>query len=208
MLISILLIICSIEAVTARGIAEGGATIFQMISPTGRYYDLAVNCNLPFEPIKNILFAFAILLLFVPNFLLFEKSKARSATLMFVNIIGISVGFLFYNSYSHILMMITLCFLITANILIQFTDSIKNRTNMLVITLTVFIFVSNCYFLLLHLSKESLCSRWGVGDNLVSEMTDISKINFALFALWLIPYVILLIREIKTIHKGRTQNEN
>lgn len=208
MILSILLIIISIEAVTARGLIEGKSTFYQTISPFGKYFNISNSINLSFESLKNVLFIVAILLLFVPNFILFENSKVRSIVLIFINIFGISIGFLFYQSYSHMFLMIVLCFLFTSNIIIQFTESIKNKINMLVIILTSFIFISNCYYLLAHLLKRSLWEKWGISDKLINEMINMSRINLFLFSLWLIPYIILLIKEITTNSKNTTRTAN
>lgn len=203
MLLSVLLILFSAETVTARGVLDGKCTLYQTISPFGfdKYFNLLYGEKIQFEWLGIISFFIGISLLFVPNFLLFEQSKIKTVILAIINIIGISILFFFYKSYSYMLMMIVVCILIACDVLVQFIKDIKNKIDMLVVILTSFILVGNCYYLFVHLTKRSLWEMWSIGDNLFNEMEQISRINIFCFALWLIPYGILLIKEIITTYK-------
>ena len=56
MLLFILIIVLSIEAVTARGVLDGMCTFYQTISPSGKYFYIQNNINPFFESSKVFLF--------------------------------------------------------------------------------------------------------------------------------------------------------
>ena len=119
---------------------------------------------------------------------------------MIINIIGIILEFFFFQSYSYMFMLIILCILLVCNIFIQFFDGVKSRSDMSVLILTVLIGVLNVYYLFHHFMMYKQLDTWyfnGAFDRMTSEMIHISRINMACLALWLIPYGILLAREIK-----------
>ena len=149
--------------------------------------------------VKITIFIVGTLLLFVPNFLLFEQSKKRSITLMIVNIIGMVLEFLFFQFYLYMFMLIIWCILLTCNVLIQFIQGIKNKVDMFVLIITIFIGTVNSYYLFYHFKRHSLWEMWSASDKLINEMIHISRINMLCLALWFIPYGILLVREIKQI---------
>lgn len=203
MLLSVLLIFISVESVTARGVLDGACVFYQTISPFGKYFYIQNNINPFFESTKVFLFIIGNLLLYIPNFMLFDNSKIRSTILMIINTIGLTIEFILFKSYSYMFMLIVLCVLIAINIFIQFMDTIKSKTNMLVIILTSFILVGNIYSLFAHFMQRSLWGMWEVGDNLINEMLHYSKINTICLALWFIPYTILLVKECIHIKQDR-----
>ena len=203
MLLFVLIIVLSIEAVTARGVLDGMCTFYQTISPSGKYFYIQNNINPFFESTKVFLFIIGNFLLYIPNFMLFNNSKIRSIILMIVNTIGLTIEFVLFKSYSHMFMLIVLCVLIAINIFIQFTDTIKSKTNMLVVVLTSFILVGNIYYLFAHFMQRSLWEMWKVEDNLINEMLYYSRINIICLALWFIPYIILLVKECIHIKQDR-----
>lgn len=202
MLLSVLLVLLTVEAVTGRGILEAQCTFYETISPFGKYFSLELGNKIPLEWLKIAIFWVGTLLLFAPNFLLFEQSKKRSVTLVVINIIGISLEFLFFQYYLYMFMLTIWCLLLTCNILIQFLQSIGNKIDMSVLIMSIFIGVLNCYYLFYHFKQHSLWEMWSTSDKLVTEMIYISRINMVCFALWLIPYGILLVREIKQQRNG------
>ena len=195
MLLFVLIIVLSIEAVTARGVLDGMCTFYQTISPFGKYFYIQNNINSFFESTKVFLFIIGNFLLYIPNFMLFDNSKIRSIILIIINTIGLTIEFILFKSYSHMFMLIILCILITTNIFIQFMFNIKSKINMLVVVLTSFILVENIYYLFAHFMQRSLWEMWEVGDNLIDEMLHYSRINIICLALWFIPYTILLVKE-------------
>lgn len=197
MLLSVLLVLITVETVTGRGILTAQCTFYETISPFGKYFNLEFGDKIPFEWLGILIFAVGTLLLFIPNFLLFEQSKKRSITLVIINIIGIVFEFLFYQYYLYMFMLIIWSILLTCNILIQFMQGIKNKVDMSVVIMTIFISVLNCYYLFYHLKKHSLWEKWSASDKLFDEIIHISRINMICLALWFIPYVILLAKEIK-----------
>lgn len=197
MLLSVLLVLITVETVTGSGVFRWQCTSYQTISPFGKYFNLSLSDTLPFEWLGIVVFIIGTFLLFVPNFLLYEQSKKRSSMLVIINIIGMVIEFLFFQSYSYMFMLITWCILLTCNILIQFIQGIKNRIDLLILILTIFIAVINCYYLFYHYKQYSLWKMWSTSDKLINEMIHISRINMVCFILWFIPYVILLAREIK-----------
>ena len=195
MLLFVLIIVLSIEAVTARGVLDGMCTFYQTISPFGKYFYIQNNINSFFESTKVFLFIIGNFLLYIPNFMLFDNSKIRSIILIIINTIGLTIEFILFKSYSHMFMLIILCILITTNIFIQFMFNIKSKINMLVVVLTSFILVENIYYLFAHFMQRSLWEMWEAGDNLIDEMLHYSRINIICLALWFIPYTILLVKE-------------
>lgn len=202
MLLSVLLVLITVETVTGRGLLEGQCTFYQTISPFGKYFNLSQSDKLPMQWLGIIMFIIGTLLLFVPNFVLFVHSKKRSIILVIINIIGIIFGFLFFQSYSYMFMLIILCILLVCNIFIQFFDSIRSRSDMSVLILTALIGVLNIYYLFHHFMMYKQLDAWyfnGAFDRMIREMIHISRINMICLALWFIPYGILLVREIKQI---------
>lgn len=203
MLLFVLIIVLSIEAVTARGVLDGMCTFYQTISPFGKYFYIQNNINSFFESTKVFLFIIGNFLLYIPNFMLFDNSKIRSIILIIINTIGLTIEFILFKSYSHMFMLIILCILITTNIFIQFMFNIKSKINMLVVILTSFILVGNIYYLFAHFMQQSLWKMWEVGDNLINEMLYYSRINIICLTLWFIPYTILLVKECIHIKQDR-----
>ena len=203
MLLFVLIIVLSIEAVTARGVLDGMCTFYQTISPFGKYFYIQNNINSFFESTKVFLFIIGNFLLYIPNFMLFDNSKIRSIILIIINTIGLTIEFILFKSYSHMFMLIILCILITTNIFIQFMFNIKNKINMLVVILTSFILVGNIYYLFAHFMQRSVGEMWEVGDNLINEMLHYSRINIICLTLWFIPYAILLVKECIHIKQDR-----
>lgn len=197
MLLSVLLVLITVETVTGRGVLEWECTSYQTISPFGKYFNLNLNDKLPFEWFGILLFAVGTVLLFIPNFLLFEQSKKRSIILVIINIIGIVFEFLFFQFYLYMFMLIIWCILLTCNVLIQFIQGIKNKVDMFILIITIFIGTVNSYYLFYHFKRHSLWEMWSASDKLINEMIHISKINMICLALWFIPYGILLVMEIK-----------
>lgn len=200
MLLSVLLVLITVETVTGRGLLEGQCTFYQTISPFGKYFNLSQSDKLPMQWLGIIMFIIGTLLLFVPNFVLFEHSKKRSIILVIINIMGIILGFLFFQLYSYMFMLIILCILLVCNIFIQFFDGIRSRSDMSVLILTALIGVLNIYYLFHHFMMYKQLDTWyfnGAFDRMTREMIHISRINMICLALWIIPYVILLVKEIK-----------
>lgn len=201
MLLSVLLVLISVETVTGRGLLKGQCTFYQTISPFGKYFNLSNSDKIPLEWLGIVVFTIGTLLLFVPNFLMFVQSRKRSITLGSINIIGVILEFLFFQSYSYMLMLIILCILFGCNILIQFIHSIRNKVDMFVLILTIFVTVVNCYYLFHHFIMYKQLDIWyfnGAFDRMTKEMIHISRINMVCFALWFIPYGVLLVREINS----------
>ena len=73
MLLSVLLVLITVESVTGRGLLEGQCTFYQTISPFGKYFNLLQSDKLPMQWLGIIMFVIGILLFFAPNYLLFEQ---------------------------------------------------------------------------------------------------------------------------------------
>ena len=200
MLLSVLLVLITVETVTGRGLLEGQCTFYQTISPFGKYFNLSQSDKLPMQWLGIVMFLIGALLLFVPNFVLFEQSKKRSITLVIINVIGIILEFIFFQSCSYMFMLIILCILLVCNIFIQFFNGIRSRSDMSVLILTALIGVLNIYYLFHHFMMYKQLDAWyfnGAFDRMIREMIHISRINMVCLALWFIPYGILLVKEIK-----------
>lgn len=206
MLLSVLLVLITVETVTGRGLLEGQCTFYQTISPFGKYFNLSQSDELPMQWFGTLVFAIGTVLLFIPNFLLFEQSKKRNIILVIVNIIGIVFEFLLFQYYLYMFMLIIWCILLTCNILIQFIQGIKNKVDMFVLIITIFIGTVNCYYLFYHFKRHGLWEMWNASDKLINEMIHISRINIVCLALWIIPYGILLVKEIKNNKKKNIQS--
>ncbi len=200
MLLSVLLILISVETVTGRGILDARCTFYQTISPFGKYFNLSNSDKIPLEWLGIVVFIVGTLLLFVPNFLLFEQSGKRGITLAIINIVGMVLEFLCFQYYLYMFMLIIWCILLTCNILIQFIHGIKNKIDMSVVILTIFIAALNCYYLFYHFMIYKQLDTWyfnGAFDRMSKEMIHISRINMVCLSLWFVPYGVLLVKEIK-----------
>ena len=203
-LLSVLIVVISIESVTGIGVLEGQCTFYQTISPFGKYFNLSNNDNVHFKWIGIVVFIIGNLLLFIPNFLLFNQSKKRSVTLIIINIIGMIFEFLFFQSCLYMFMLITLCILLACNILVQFIHSFNNKIDISILILTIFIAALNCYYLYHHFTMNKILETWYLNDafdKMIREMISISRINVICFVLWFIPYGILLTKEIMSSKK-------
>lgn len=208
MLLSVLLVLITVETVTGRGLLEGQCTFYQTISPFGKYFNLSQSDKLPMQWLGIVMFLIGALLLFVPNFVLFEQSKKRSITLVIINVIGIILEFIFFQSCSYMFMLIILCILLICNIFIQFFDGVRSRSDMSVLILTALIGVLNIYYLFHHFMMYKQLDTWyfnGAFERMTKEMIRISRINMICLALWFIPYGILLVREIRGNKKKNIQ---
>ena len=125
MMLSVLLVLITIETVTGIGLLEGQCTFYQTISPFGKYFNLSNSDRISFEWFGIFLFTIGTLLLFVPNFVLFEQLKKRSIVLVIINIVDMVLEFLCFQSYAYMFMLIIWCILLACNILIQFIHGIK-----------------------------------------------------------------------------------
>lgn len=125
-----------------------------------------------------------------------QQSKKRSIIFVIVNIIGVVFEFLLFQYYLYMFMLIIWCILLTCNILIQFIQGIKNKVDMFVLIITIFIGTVNSYYLFSILSVI-FWEMWSASDKLISEMIHISRINIICLVLWFIPYGILLVKEIE-----------
>lgn len=205
MLISVLLILSSVEIVTGRGILNGQCTFYQTISPNGKYFNLSQNSTIFFEWLGITTFAVGTLLLFAPNFLLFEQSKKRNIVLVIINIIGMLFEFIFFQSFLYMFMLITLCALFFSNIMILFIQKVRDKFDIFVLILTFFIFFINCYYLFYHfmmyIDLDILFTNDAL-DMMTEEMINISRINILCLSLWLIPYGALILKEIKDQKTG------
>lgn len=185
MLLSVLLVLISVETVTGRGLLEGQCTFYQTISPFGKYFNLSQSDKLPMQWLGVVMFLIGTLLIFVPNFVLFEQSKKRSITLVIINVIGIILEFIFFQSYSYMFMLIILCILLICNIFIQFFDGVRSRSDMSVLILTALIGVLNIYYLFHHFMMYKQLDTWyfnGAFDRMTREMILISRINMICLA--------------------------
>lgn len=208
MLLSVLLVLITVETVTGRGLLEGQCTFYQTISPFGKYFNLSQSDKLPMQWLGIVMFLIGALLLFVPNFVLFEQSKKRSITLVIINVIGIILEFIFFQSCSYMFMLIILCILLICNIFTQFFDGVRSRSDMSVLILTALIGVLNIYYLFHHFMMYKQLDTWyfnGAFERMTKEMIRISRINMICLALWFIPYGILLVREIRGNKKKNIQ---
>lgn len=202
MLLSILFMLISIETITGIGVIKGECTYYQTISPFGIYFDLSNSDEFHLIWIRIILYVLGLLLLYVPNFMMFELSKVRSIVLAVLNTTGIIMMFLYFKSYQYIFMMIVVCVLLAANLLIQFIVPQRSKVDLFVLLISAFISLANVYYLYRHFWL--IDNKWipwelnNVVNPLIKDMILISRINIICFVLWFIPYIILLVKEIRS----------
>ena len=195
---TVILILLSLEKVTTVGLYEGKCTIYQTISISEKTFDLALNGvkmnNTPFV----ILFFIGIALLFVPGFVLFNQSKCRSIIIIVFDVIGTILVFILFNSCQYMYMMILISLLIASNIFIRVIENYNNWFEWLMSVITALICFFNVYYSILHLH---MWQSWDNGisngnlDNVLDEMINISKINVACLAVWIIPCVVIFCKE-------------
>lgn len=198
MIFSIILILLSIEQITMVGLLEGKCTIYQSILTSEKTFDLVMNG----VRTNNISFIFmffvAIALLFVPCFILFNQSKARSIICIVINTIGTIGIFAFFNSCRFMYLMIIVCLMILSNTLVCSIRSYKSGFNWFIAVISVLIIFANVYYLISHLQMSEY---WDNGilngniDTVVEGMVEISRVNIICFCLWLIPSILLLCKE-------------
>lgn len=200
MLISVLLILISVETITGIGVLEFNCTYYQTISPFGKYFNYINKDGINLVWLRIILFVLGLLLSYVPNFMMFGQSKVKSIILVVLNTIGNIMIFLYFKSFQYMFMMIVVCVLLVANLLIQFIIPQRSRIDLFVLFISVFICFANVYCLYRHFwLMDNKWIPWelnNITDYLIKDMILISRINITCFALWFIPYIILLVKEI------------
>ncbi len=200
LLLSTFLIFISIENITGMGVQNGECTFYQTISPFGKYFHLTLSDKIPFAWISIILFAVGLLLLYVPNFLLFERAKIKSTILIVINTVSLIIVFTLFKSYQYLFMMIVVCILMTLNILLQHIENYKTKLNLFLLVVVSMISFTNIHFLFNHYTMIDMFNIWyfnNAQDRMIEEMTKISKLNILFFALWFIPCIMLIIKELK-----------
>lgn len=200
--LSIVLILVSIENITGVGILSGDCTFYQTISPSGKYFNLTQNSQINFAWIMQIIFAIGIVLLYVPNFLLFEHNKIKSIICGLVNTLGIIGIFVLFKTHQYMFMMIIICVLTVNCIITQNIDDYKNKINLFVLFTSLLLLAINIFYLVKHFNMGSLLENWCLNnayDKAIEEMATISQINFICFALFLLPTTIQAVSEIKIL---------
>lgn len=199
--LSIVLILVSIESITGIGILSGDCTFYQTISPSGKYFNLTQNSKIEFTWIMQIIFVLGIVLLYVPNFLLFEHNKVKSVICGLVNTFGIIGIFVLFKTHQYIFMMIIVCVLIANCIITQNIDEYKNKINLLTLFTTLIFLAINIFYLVEHFNMSYLLEEWCLNNaygKAIEEMIFISKINFICFTLFLLPTTIQTVSEVRT----------
>lgn len=141
MLLSVLLILISVGKVTMRGIAIGEIAIHQTFLVSEESFYKLIESGKSSFILSTFIFFVGCLLWLLPNFLLFNEKKQKSMILMAINTIGIILIFSFCQFYQYLFMMITTCLLLLCNTLIQFIDKYKNRLDMFIIIIAIFVFL-------------------------------------------------------------------
>lgn len=204
MLLSILLILVSIESITGIGVINGQCTFYQTISPLGKYFNLTNSDNTPFSLLFQILFVLGLVLLYVPNFLSFKHSRLKSTILIVINTLGLILIFLSCRSYQYMLMMIVINILIVINIILEHIMNYKTKINLFVFIITSFIACINIYYLYYRIKMVTMYETWylnGVYEKMIEEMINTSTINTICFAIWVIPLLVLIVQELMFNHK-------
>ena len=204
MLLSILLILMSIESITGIGVINGQCTFYQTISPLGKYFNLTNSDNTPFSWLFQILFVLGLVLLYVPNFLSFKHSRLKSTILIVINTLGLILIFLSCRSYQYMLMMIVINILIVINIILEHITNYKTKINLFVFIIASFIACINIYCLYYRIKIVTMYETWylnGTYEKMIEEMINISTINTICFAIWVIPLLVLIVQELMFNHK-------
>lgn len=198
--LSIVLILVSTESITGVGILSGDCTFYQTISPSGKYFYLTQNSKIEFAWIMQIIFVLGIVLLYVPNFLLFELNKVKSIICGLVNTFGIIGIFVLFKTHQYMFMMIIICVLIANCIITQNIDDYKNKINLFTLFTTLLFLAINIFYLIEHFNMsyllEERCLNNAYGKA-IKEMIFISQINFICFTLFLLPTTVQTVAEIK-----------
>lgn len=197
-LISISMILLSIEKVTMVGLLEGRCTFYQTISTSGKAYNLVLNSSIKNNSVFIVMFFIAIALLFVPCFTLFKQSKIRSIICIVINTVGTILTFIFFSNLQYMYMLIVICLLITSNILVRLVEKYKEGFDWFVLVVSILIGFVNIYYLVSHLHMERIWVNWYLNGNLdavVEDMISISRVNMICFCLWIIPCAILFCKE-------------
>ena len=200
--LSIALILVSIESITGVGILSGDCTFYQTISPSGKYFNLTQNSQIKFQFIIQIAFALGVVLLYVPNFLLFEDNKIKSIICGLINTFGIIGIFFLFKTHQYMFMTIILCVLIANCIITQNMDDYKNKINLFTLFVSLLLLAINIFYLVEHFNMSGLLEEWCLNNaynRAIEEMISISQTNFICFALFLLPITIQILAEIKTL---------
>lgn len=200
--LSIALILVSIESITGVGILSGDCTFYQTISPSGKYFNLTQDSQIGFSLITQIIFALGVVLLFIPNFLLFEHNKIKSIICGLVNTFGVIGVFVLFKTHQYMLMMIIICVLIVNCIITQNIDDYKNKINLFTLFTSLILLAINIFYLVEHFNMGSLLEEWCLNNaynRAIEEMISISQTNFICLALFLLPITIQILAEIKTL---------
>ena len=190
--ISLVLIILSVESVTTNGIREGRTTFYKTISFSSKPFHLYGNNEVSYL-LLNGLFFIGIAITIFTAVKLFKSSKIKSILLIFVDIIGMAVIFLMFLNGNYLLMMGIVETMYMLQISLQTPR--KNASSIVAIALSIAIWIINLYFLIKQFMM--MIGVADVTDILLNELIKVSRTNAICVALFIVPCIISLIGSMK-----------
>ena len=183
-LISVIIIIISIESVTSNGIIEGSNTFYKTISLSSK----------PF----NLLFFVGLLFFVVSAINYYKTNKIKSIILIILDIIFSAISFVLFQNGNYLLMT---GFVITI-FMLQFSlqSNWKNKVyTAMTIAFSIGLWIINIYFLI-----KQFTIMIGVADvagALLDDLITTSRTNAICLCLFIIPCIVSIIGSIKSQEK-------
>ena len=189
-LISVIIIIISIESVTSNGIIEGRNTFYKTISFSSKPFNLNNGDKVSYL-LLNVLFFVG--LLSAINY--YKTNKIKSIILIILDIIFSAISFVLFQNGNYLLMT---GFVITI-FMLQFSlqSNWKNKVyTAMTIAFSIGLWIINIYFLI-----KQFTIMIGVADvagALLYDLITTSRTNAICLCLFIIPCIVSIIGSIKS----------
>lgn len=193
-LISVIIIIISIESVTSNGIIEGRNTFYKTISFSSKPFNLNNGDKVSYL-LLNGLFFVGLLFLVVSAINYYKTNKIKSIILIILDIIFSAISFVLFQNGNYLLMT---GFVITI-FMLQFSlqSNWKNKVyTAMTIAFSIGLWIINIYFLI-----KQFTIMIGVADvagALLYDLITTSRTNAICLCLFIIPCIVSIIGSIKS----------
>lgn len=193
-LISVLLVVISIESITSNGITEGRTTFYKTISFNSKPFNLANGDNVSYL-LLNVLFFIGLLFLTISAINYCKSNKIKGIILLIIDIIFSAISFVLFQNGNYLLM----TGLVITMFMLQFSlqSNLRNKVyTAITIAFSIGLWIINIYFLI-----KQFTMMIGVTDVvgiLLDNLIKVSRANAICLSLFIIPCIISIVEKVKT----------
>lgn len=193
-LISVLLVVISIESITSNGITEGRTTFYKTISFNSKPFNLANGDNVSYL-LLNVLFFIGLIFLTISAINYCKSNKIKGIILLIIDIIFSAISFVLFQNGNYLLM----TGLVITMFMLQFSlqSNLRNKVyTAITIAFSIGLWIINIYFLI-----KQFTMMIGVTDVvgiLLDNLIKVSRANAICLSLFIIPCIISIVGKVKT----------